>query len=112
MRPQAIVAGVVFIRLCGAPASAQDIPQLDPLEICRDQADAVGQGDWLIKACLDQEQHAYNTLNAQWPAIDAKTRAVCTMQADVVQQGYWLIAACISQEIEAKTAVDKFEFKR
>lgn len=52
-----LVLAVVALTAAGS-AAAQSLPDFDPVKLCKRQAEAVGQGDWLVKACLDQEQEA------------------------------------------------------
>lgn len=92
--------------------SGEPVPNFDPVAICKKQAAAIGQGDWLVQACLDQEQTAYDALKAQWPTIDARIKGLCIKQARAIGQGYWLLQACVDQEVEAKQAVQQFKFKR
>lgn len=95
-----------------ASASAQGLPEIDPMALCRRQADMIRQGDWMLKACLDQEQQAYDSLKDAWPTLDAKTKSVCTRQSKAIRQGYWLLHACVEQELEAKKQVQDFRFKK
>lgn len=100
------------ITLASVQASANDLPDIDAVALCRKQAQSVGQGDWLVKACLDQEQSSYDSLKAQWPGLDAKVRGLCTRQARSVNLGYWMILACVDQELASKRAVDEFKFRK
>ena len=88
------------------------IPDLDPVALCKRNAAAIQQGDFIVKACLEQEQDSYNFLKAQWGKLNEQTRRVCIQNAAAIDQGYFLIRACIEQELEAKAAVDGFQFKR
>lgn len=107
-----LVAVIAAVQAVASPALTQALPDLDPMKLCRKQAEAVGQGDWLVKACLDQEQEAYNSLKETWETVDGKTRTMCIKQARAVLQGYWLIQACIEQELEARSEVESFKFKK
>lgn len=108
---RALLMWVVLVATAGQ-ASAQEIPDIDPMKQCRKQTDAVGGGEWLMKACLEQEQAAYDQLKAAWPTLDARTRRQCIGQARAVSLGYWLIQACVEQERSAKEAVQQFKFRK
>jgi hypothetical protein len=113
MPARTLILSLAVAVLGAAPAVAETaIPNLDPMAMCKRNAAAIQQGDWLVKACLDQEQEAYDALKARWDTLDEKTRKVCIRNSTAIQQGYWLMHACVEQEIEAKAAVDGFEFKR
>lgn len=102
----------VALGLCCGGAAAQGLPDLDPVAMCKKQAALVGQGDWLVKACLDQEQAAYDALKAQWDTLPMKTRSICVQQSRLIGQGYWLMQACVEQEVAANKEVEQFQFKR
>lgn len=110
-RTSSSLAGAAVCLIASA-AFAQDLPDLDPVKMCRKQAAAIEQGDWLVKACLDQEQEAYDTLKEQWPGLDTKTRQLCVKQARVISSGYWMIQACVAQELQAREELKNFEFKK
>lgn len=106
-------ANALFALMIGSgPAFAQSMPEIDPVAMCKRMVSTVGQSAWLMKACLDQEQQAYDLLKLRWESIDPKARAVCIRQVRTISQGYWLLQACIEQETDAQQAVDKFKFKR
>jgi hypothetical protein len=92
--------------------SSTAMPEFDPVSLCKKQASAIGQGDWLIKACLDQEQEAYDALKAQWPTLDVRVKSQCARQSRMIGHGYWLLQACVEQEVEAKQSVEQFKFKK
>ena len=107
----ALVATVAAIGSAIAQ-SPTAMPEFDPVSLCKKQAAAIGQGDWLIKACLDQEQEAYDAMKAQWPGLDSRVKSQCARQSRMIGQGYWMLQACVEQEVEAKQSVEQFKFKR
>jgi len=114
VRPAGIGVCILAITLsaAGTVLGADVLPDLDPIKLCRRQAESIGQGDWMVKACLDQEQEAYDVLNVRWSNIDSKTQALCTKQSQSIGQGYWMIQACVEQEMEAKQNLQNFKFKK
>jgi hypothetical protein len=89
-----------------------ELPFYDVEKICRQQSALVGGGDFMHKACLDQEQRSYDELKKDWEGLDKKVKATCREMARVAYPSYFMLNACVAQELKAKEELSNFKFKR
>jgi len=72
----------------------------------------MGGGSFWMKACLEQEQEAYDELKQKWASIDSNTVRLCRRQMSIMGQSYFWLNACIQQELESATALKNFTFRK
>lgn len=92
-----------------APAG---LPDFEVEKHCRRQAATLGGGNFWLKACLDQEQDAYDQLKKDWPAHSAATLRRCRSQTAMLGQSYFWLNICLQQEAEATEAVRDYKFRK
>jgi hypothetical protein len=111
-----VLAAVALLCIClKTPSLAQvpvGLPDYDPEKFCKKQSATVGGGNFLLKACLEQEQEAYDQIKAQWASLDKKTTQQCRQMANLIGGSYFMLHACIEQELASAEEVGKFKFKK
>jgi len=105
------VGALLLIEQAQAQTPA-DMPVYDVEKICRQQTNLLQGGDFLLKACLDQEQNSYDELKKGWETLDTKVKAYCRQMARTVLASYFMLNACVAQELKAKEELGSFKFKR
>lgn len=65
-----------------------------------------------MKACLTQEQDAYDQLKVAWEKTPERTKRQCRQQASIMGASYFWLNACVVQETEASEAVKNFKFRK
>ncbi len=104
-----VVLGFAGSGLAQVPA---DLPEYDVEKHCQTQAKMMGDSNFMLKACFDQEQGAYDEVKKDWAILDAKIKSTCREQARVTMPSYFMLNACVAQEVRAKEAVGNFKFKK
>ena len=86
-------------------AAAQDVPTLDVLPSCRDQAE---QNRKMLNTCLDDEQRAHDQLVRQWSQFAHQDKTNCTGMASNIAglQSYVELLTCLQMGRDA-TALPK-----
>jgi hypothetical protein len=109
--PSLVLATVVAVQ----PTMAQTpggMPDYDVEKICKKQGAMMGGGSFLLQACLEQEQSAYDQLKTQWPTLDTKVIQQCRQMATMMGSSYFMLNACVEQELASAEKVAKFKFKK
>lgn len=108
----AFYAALSVASLISNAASAQEIPEFNVERQCKQQASLVGNSNFMLKACYDQEQTSYDAVKSEWVGLDPKIKRTCIAQTKSFLPSYFMLNACIQQEVESRAAVEKFKFKR
>jgi hypothetical protein len=91
-----------------------EMPHYDPGVYCRQVAGFGGNfSEFMMNACLTQEQAAYNSLKPQWDGLPAAMRNYCDQVAAFGGAGsFFMLNACVEQERKAARANRGFQFQR
>lgn len=57
---------------------------------------------FMLRACVQQEERAYEILRRDWGGLSGPIRRTCMQQSDVMRiTSYFLLNACVQQELRA-----------
>lgn len=107
-----IVAVVVMASSSSLHAAEPTLPHFDPAAYCKRVSEMVGQSAWMTKACLDQEQAAYDDLKPIWAGLPDPMKQTCQRQATIIGRSYWFLKACVDQERTASKQLEGYKFRR
>jgi len=93
-------------------AADEALPNYDPVAYCKRVSDMIGKSAWMTKACLDQEQSAYDELKPVWAGLPDPMKQTCQRQASMIGRSYWYLKACVDQESTATKQLEGYKFRR
>jgi hypothetical protein len=102
----------VIVATSAIGQSPSGLPYFDPDRHCKRQTSIMGGGSFWMKACLEQEQDAYDQLKASWPTLEAGVKRQCQQQASIMGASYFWLNLCVVQELDSRDAVEGFKFRR
>jgi hypothetical protein len=109
MRSLAFVAAL----LCALPVHAQQrsaappvaptLPGWDMMAHCEHQNRVLAsESAFMLRACIQQEERAYEILLRDWNDLAAPIRRTCIQQSGVLRlTSYFMLNACVQQEVRA-----------
>jgi hypothetical protein len=112
LRIGGIVCGAAVVATIAFAQTPAGMPDYDVETHCKRQSSVMGGGDFWMKACLMQEQEAYDQLKTAWDKIPERAKKQCRQQASIMGSSYFWLNACVAQEAEANEAVKNFKFKK
>jgi hypothetical protein len=72
----------------------------------------IGDSNFMRKACLDQEQNAYDQVKSDLASLDPGSKRRCREIARIAAPSYFMLNACVAQEVSAREAVKDFKFRK
>lgn len=102
----------VSLALASAAALADEMPHYDVEANCKRMAEQTDGGQFMLNACLRQEQTSYDKVKAEWQDLPIEMRNRCDRMAQQTESGYFMLNACIDQERRAAAQNESFTFQR
>ena len=107
-------AAICLLALPAAAQPAPAIPTFDPEAYCQRSMRTLNQNSqFLLNACLEQEQASYDLLKESWEATPATIRNHCMRSMRTISiTSYFMLQACVEQEVQSGRANQRFQFRR
>lgn len=79
------------------------LPGWDVMAYCEHQNRVLAtESAFMLRACVQQEERAYDILRRDWNTLAAPIRRTCIQQSDVLRlTSYFMLNACVQQELRA-----------
>ena len=97
-----------------ATPSVAEIPNYDPQRHCSRSMNVLNvDSEFMLRACLTQEQNSYDLMKARWSEIGERIRRHCIgSNRTLAMESYFMLNACVSQEESSSRQNQQFEFRR